>query len=238
MSKLRALALLGVAVPAVMGAAAAAESPPHVPGSAAFRATGNEPGWRLDIGASEMTLLTNLGQTRLVVPTPPAQATGSVTTYLARTDDGNLLVTITDRLCVDTMTGMPHPQSVQVTTGGQTLAGCGGDPASLLQGGEWSVVAIAGEPLVAGSQVTLDFAPDGSIAGKASCNRFVGGYKLSGEGLAITQPAGTMMMCDDALMKQEHAFLGALVKVHGFAIASDGALQLRTADGSSIEARR
>ena len=39
----------------------------------ASRATGNEPGWRLDIGSTELTLLTNFGQTRLVAATPIAQ---------------------------------------------------------------------------------------------------------------------------------------------------------------------
>ena len=45
-----------------------------------FRATGNEPSWRLDIGSTEMTLLTNFGQDRLVAATPTAQVSGGTTT--------------------------------------------------------------------------------------------------------------------------------------------------------------
>ena len=52
-------------------AVAAAQSPPTA--GIASRATGNEPGWRLDIGSTELTLLTNFGQTRLVAATPIAQ---------------------------------------------------------------------------------------------------------------------------------------------------------------------
>jgi heat shock protein HslJ len=205
---------------------------------APFRATGNEPSWRLDIGNTEMTLLTNFGQDRLVAATPKAQVSGGTTRYVARTDKGELTATIVDQLCVDSMSGMPHPQSVTVVVGGKTLTGCGGEPASLLQGAEWAVVEIGGKPLVEGSKVTLAFAPDGHLSGQASCNRFMSGYKLSGEGLAIAEPAGTRMMCEAALMEQESRFLAALGSVHNFSIAADGALQLSTGDGRTILARR
>jgi heat shock protein HslJ len=207
------------------------------PGTA-FRATGNEPSWRLDIGSAEMTLLTNFGQDRLVAATPTAKVSGRTTRYVARTDQGELTATIVDQLCVDSMSGMPHPKSVTVVVGGKTLTGCGGDPASLLQGAEWTVVEIGGAPLVAGSQVTLAFAPDGHLSGQASCNRFMSEYTLSGEGLAISKGAGTMMMCDAALMDQERRFLDALGGVQNFSIAADGALLLKTGDGRTIKARR
>ena len=168
-----------------------------------FRATGNEPSWRLDIGSSEMTLLTNFGQDRLVAATPTAQVSGGTTKYVARTKQGELIATIVDQLCVDSMSGMPHPQSVTVAIGGKTLSGCGGEPASLLQGAEWTVVEIGAAPLVAGSKVTLNFEPDGRLWGLSSCNGFAGAYALSGEGLAISKLAGTRMMCDTPLMAQE-----------------------------------
>ncbi len=203
-----------------------------------FRATGNEPSWRLDIGGTELTLLTNFGQDRLVAATPTAHVSGGTTTYLARSPQGELTATIVNQLCVDSMSGMPHPQSVTVVVGGQTLTGCGGDPASLLQGAEWSVVEIGGVPLVAGSTVTLDFAPDGRVSGHASCNNFMSEYALSGEGLAISKGAGTKMMCDAALMDQERRFLDALGGVQRFSIAADGALLLQTGDARAIKARR
>jgi heat shock protein HslJ len=221
---------------AVTPTVATARSPAKT--DTAFRATGNEPGWRLDIGRTELTLLTNFGQTRLVAPTPAAQVSGATTKYVARTDQGDLTATIVDQLCVDSMSGMPHPQAVTVVVGGQTLTGCGGEPASLLQGAEWTVMEIDGKPLVAGSKTTLAFAPDGSLSGNASCNRFMSKYTLSGEGLAIAEAAGTRMMCDAALMEQERAFLATLGSVQNFSIAADGALLLHTSDGRTIKARR
>jgi heat shock protein HslJ len=203
-----------------------------------FRATGNEPSWRLDIGSTEMTLLTNFGQDRLVAATPTAQVSGVTTRYVARTKQGELTATIVKQLCVDTMSGMPHPQSVTVVVGGKTLTGCGGEPASLLQGVEWTVTEIGAAPLIAGSKVTLDFAPDGRVSGHASCNNFTGAYTLSGEGLAISKVAGTRMMCDTALMDQERRFLESLGGVRNFSFAADGALLLNTGDGRTIKARR
>jgi heat shock protein HslJ len=97
---------------------------------------------------------------------------------------------------------------------------------------------ILSAPLVAGSQVTLGFAPDGHLSGHASCNRFMSEYTLSGEGFSIAKAAGTRMMCDAALMDQEHRFLDALGGVQNFSIAADGTLLLKTGDGRTITARR
>ena len=217
-------------------AVAQAQSPAAI--GTPFRATGNEPSWRLDIGSTEMTLLTNFGQDRIVAAAPKATVSGGTTTYVARTNQGDLTATIVNQLCVDSMSGMPHPQSVTVVVGGKTLTGCGGEPASLLQGAEWTVVEIGGATLVAGSKVTFDFAPDGRVSGHASCNNFTGAYTLSGEGLSISKVAGTRMMCETALMDQERKFLESLGGVQNFSIAADGALLLNTGDGRTIKARR
>ena len=220
--------------------ASTAVAPGQAPatGGTPFRATGNEPSWRLDVGSAEMTLLTNFGQDRLVAVTPTAQVSGGTTRYVARTHQGDLTATIVNQLCVDSMSGMPHPKSVTVVVGGRTLTGCGGEPASLLQGAEWSVVEIGGTPVIAESKVTLDFAQDGRVSGQASCNSFTSAYTLSGEGLTISKAAGTRMMCDPALMDQEGRFLDALGGVQSFSLAADGALLLKTSKGSAIKAQR
>jgi heat shock protein HslJ len=203
--------------------------------ASAFRASGNEPSWRLDIGSDEMSLQLDFGQTRLVAPTPTVKVTK---TYVAQTEQGEVLARVTDQLCVDSMSGMPHPQTVEVVTGGRTLTGCGGEPASLLHGAQWSVEKIDGTPIEAGSKVTLAFAQDGSLSGGASCNRFMGSYALSGEGLTVAPAATTRMACMDAQVNQERDFLALLGKVQSFSIEADGSLLLRAGDGRSIEARR
>jgi heat shock protein HslJ len=210
--------------------AAAAAQPP-------FRATGNEPGWRLDIADGTITLLTDLGQTRTVVPAPQATVKDGTRTYAGAEQGHAVTVTIIDQICVDTMSGMPHPNTVAVTLDGKKMNGCGGDPATLLHG-EWLVESLAGAPPVKGSTLTIAFEAPGRIHGTASCNRFTGGFALTGESLTITQPAATMMACiPEQVMAQETAFLKLLESVTRFSI--DGpVLTLTATDGRTITARR
>ena len=48
------------------------------------------------------------------------------------------------------------------------------------------------------------------MAGSGSCNRFRGGFKLTGEALTIEQLATTMMACPDQIMQQEQALIRQL----------------------------
>src|SRR6187200_1022918 len=80
------------------------------PGSAApFKAVGNEPGWTLDVGAGRLLLLTDGGKTRTVLPLPPVTKFEGGRRYETRNDSHALDVTILDRVCADSMTGMPRP---------------------------------------------------------------------------------------------------------------------------------
>ncbi len=200
----------------------------------AFRAGGNEPGWQLEMGAR--TLFTTAdGKTRIEAPTPVAEFVASARRYAMAP---NLQVTVTPRLCIDSMSGLPRPDTVNVVLDGRSLRGCGGDPASLLQGGEWTVEDIGGAGMVDGSRATLNFDADGQLSGSGSCNRYSGSYRLSGEGLSVSsKTAMTLMACVPALMQQESRFMQLLAQTRRFRFAADGALILEAADGS-ITARR
>lgn len=206
--------------------------------SKAFRARGNEPSWSLDVDGGEMTLISLQGIKRLVAPTPAPQRTAAFTRYVAKADGTHFTVTVFERVCRDTMTGMPHPNAVEVLLDGGKLTGCGGDPASLLQGREWVVADIDGAGLIDGSRATLSFGDNGRVSGRASCNAYTGQYSLSGEGLSISETAGTMMACAAPLMRQEALFLGVLRDVRRFDFRPDGALVLQTDDRRTITARR
>ncbi|MEX2125276.1 MAG: YbaY family lipoprotein [Woeseia sp.] len=214
------------------------------PGSAdesLFTARGNEPGWLLTIDAQNMTLKWNYGDDETVVPVPepsPSGASGDGRSYVSVTEAQDLRVDVVDRICRDSMTGMPHPNGVTVSIDGQTLQGCGGSPASLLQDGEWVVEDIAGKGIIDSSRATLNFGADGSLAGRASCNSYGATWTLSGEGLAVGQARGTLMACAPALDGQEREFLRLLGAASHFDITDDGALVIRTADGETITARR
>ena len=204
----------------------------------AFRAIGNEPGWRLEITDTKMTFLANTGQTRLEVPTPAAETTSASKRYVAKTGGHDLMVTIFDRTCTDTMSGMPYPNEVVVVFDGKQVKGCGGDPGALLQGAEWVVEDVNGTGIIDRSRATLHFGTDRRISGKASCNTYTGEYTLTGEGLTISKTATTMMACAPALMRQEDLFLDVLKNVQGFTLTPDGALILHTGDRRTMTARR
>jgi heat shock protein HslJ len=206
--------------------------------ASSFRASGNEPGWRLDITEDSMTLLLDNGQSRVAVARPPVQMTGDRRRYATTAAGRSLTASVADSICSDTMTGMPYPTTVVVEFGDRTLRGCGGDPAALLRGGEWVVEDLDGGGMIDGSRVTLQFGDDGRISGRASCNRYFGAYTLTGERLAVSQLGATKMACAPALMTQESSFFDLLGNTQRFSVSSDGALILHTADGRTLTARR
>jgi heat shock protein HslJ len=145
-------------------------------------------------------------------------------------------VTVYERRCADSMSGMPHPHAVEVTALGRTYRGCGGEPRGLLQGAEWVVSDITGASL-AGSRVTLNFGADGRAYGRGPCNPYDAGYELSGEGLRFSLDAATLKSCETKMMREERAFFDALGQVVRFEIANDGALVLRASGDRKITAR-
>jgi heat shock protein HslJ/uncharacterized lipoprotein YbaY len=203
-----------------------------------YRATGHEPGWRLDITARTMTLVADDERTRIEAPTPVAEPGEGFTRFRAPAAGVGLVATIFERPCTDSMTGMPYPNAVTVAFAGRTLAGCGGDPATLLRGAEWVVADLAGRRVIERSRATLAFDADGRVSGRGSCNRYTATYALTGEGLTIAKPASTMTACAPALMQQERLFFDLLAQVRRFSFSADGALVLHTEDGRTIAARR
>jgi len=203
-----------------------------------FRATGNEPGWRLDITGTTMTLLADYGKTRIELPVPPLETSVGLRRYTSSYGGKDLKVSIFERRCTDTMSGMPHPNAVVVVFEDRTLHGCGGDPATLLQGAEWVVEDLDGRGIIDRSRMTLKFGSDGRLSGRASCNNYWGTYSLTGEVLTVSQIAATRKACPESLMSQENGFLGLLKEIKRFSISPDGALILYTGDQSTIKARR
>jgi heat shock protein HslJ len=207
--------------------------------SADWRASGNEPFWSLSRSGGEMTLETEFGANRVSFSAPYAKHIDDQTVVYA-TSIGNdpLEVTVRTELCVDTMTGMPRPEQVTIVLGAKRLGGCGGDPASLLHGREWSVDSLARRPVLAEPRISMLFAANGELSGLGSCNRFNAKYTISGEGLAIGKGMSSMMACEEPIMQQEQLFLELLERVSRFSIAADGALILHSDQERTITARR
>lgn len=201
--------------------------------AASWTARGNEPGWRVDVSETAINFSSMDGETFAIEPIPePVRAEG-IEVYTGTTADQTLTLVAIDRICTDNMSGMPFPKAVVVTIGGRALVGCGGDPLNLLVG-EWKVEEISGTPVIAGSEISIGFDPDGSMHGNASCNRFFGGFSLTGEGLTLSPGGATRMACLDGLMEQEQKFLAALEEVSRFESFPDGVLRLIDVGGSAV----
>lgn len=228
-------ACLGTALAAC--APAVDEPPPALapagPTPILFRATGNEPGWLLEIRAAQTTLAADYGERRLSVATPAPETIANGRRYAAQ----GLTVTILDVLCVDGMSGRPHPQTVSVLFEGRELKGCGGDPAELLRGEAWTVESLDGTRLAEPPFPTLQFDEAGRVSGSTSCNSYTGAYTITGEGVTLSKVASTRKACLPGVMDREQQFLRILESVQRFDIGPGGTLVLEAAAGTLIARR-
>ncbi|MFW5815590.1 MAG: META domain-containing protein [Wenzhouxiangella sp.] len=202
---------------------------------------GQEPGWHLRIDEEAIVLRAHYGEQDLSFPPAPAQISAAGFRYETATEDHGLTVLIDRQVCSDTMADLVYPYRVRYTLDGVAELGCGGDPAEVLMGGEWRIERIGDEPVAAGTEPTIEFwSEDGEarFAGRASCNRYMGGFRLTGEGLKLTPAASTLMACpDEAQALQERRLLALLAEVYGFGIDDDGRLLLRAGGGDIVAAR-
>lgn len=205
--------------------------------TASLTARGNEPGWQIRISDAELSFNALGGESFTIKPAPQPTRQGDSDTYQATVEGRQFALTIAARTCVDTMSGMPYPKTATVVLGDLKLAGCAGEPADLLLG-DWQVDEIRGKTNVAGSKPTLAFDPDGRIHGNGSCNRFFGGFTLTGEGLTISETGASMMMCEQPLMDQEHNLLKALEAVQRFEVTQEGHVQLLDHEGQKLVSLR
>jgi heat shock protein HslJ len=222
--------------PAIVTGSFACESTEPAAPQQPLTGRGNEPGWSVTIGADEIELVADYGATRAMFPKPAPETSGEVTRYVVA--DAAVTITLLERPCADSMSGMFYPLTVTVERPEGVLSGCGGEAVSLLLGPAWVVESIDGTAISADSRVTIAFHEGGRIDGLASCNRYLATYELTGEGLAIRGGASTMMACEPSLMEQERRFLDALAAVRRFEIAPDGALVLLADGGPKLIARR
>lgn len=196
-------------------------------------ARGNEPGWRILVSEGQMQAELDYGETVIEGAWPLAQVDEESLTY----QTADLDLAVSPQLCHDDMSGQAYPETVTLTRGDNSFHGCAGETMDLLTGPEWQVEDVAGAGVIDASHITLAFDGD-RVAGSTGCNRFTGGFELTGEGLSFKPLALTRMMCPEALMQQEARVLEALSNVDRFDIDETGALVLFGQGEPLITARR
>lgn len=91
-----------------------------------FRATGNEPGWHLEIKDEQQLLFVgDYGARRLLLAGPEKVAGEAGTSYRASSGGDAIEVRVSDMPCTDTMQGTPFPATVEVQLNGKFYQGCG-----------------------------------------------------------------------------------------------------------------
>ncbi|MDT8328367.1 MAG: META domain-containing protein [Roseovarius sp.] len=189
-----------------------------------YHAGGNEPGWAVVFDGDSAEITADYGEIRRSAARPDVHVTpGAYTFYMP---SAGARLTISDKLCKDDATGMPHPHTALLTLGKREFHGCGGNPAELLLGPTWQVTRLGDSPLVEPENLTLNFVAPDRVAGSTGCNRMVGGFSLTGEGIQFGTMSSTMMACPAPLMEQEKHMLDALEQVTRFDITEEGALIL------------
>jgi heat shock protein HslJ/uncharacterized membrane protein len=96
---------------------------------AELRATGNEPGWVLELLSDQIVFIGDYGAKRVTTARPAKQigSTRGEETYIAATDAHRMTVRIQPGPCLDSMSGDRHASTVHVELDGKTHRGCG-DP--------------------------------------------------------------------------------------------------------------
>jgi len=196
-----------------------------------FRASGNEPFWAIDYDGWQITLQQ---------PGVPARSFDAQ--VAERRPDGlalqgkeggeTLRLDIGEGVCQDSMSGLMRPYAVALHSGGQALQGCGGDPARVLQGVRWVLKSMGDAALAA--PAWIEFLPEGRLAGHNGCNRLMGNYTITGEGITFGQLGTTRMACAPEAMAQGNAVDRYLSAVRGFSVDAEDTLILATGEGELV----
>lgn len=209
-----------IIVLAAMGAAeASAES---------LVARGNEPFWRLEIGAEAITF-EPMGQPAVTAPVTSRTTVDGHPRILA----GGIEVTVIQQLCADTMTGMAFPVRVEISHEGKRYAGCGGDTMTAIEGG-WRIIRLGNDQPPEGTVLTVEFGRDGQVGGKSGCNRYGGSFTLSGEGLSLGPLRATRMACPPGQMETEQRVLDLLQNVTRVTPGENAQIKLMAGDDTAL----
>jgi heat shock protein HslJ len=104
-------------------------------------------------------------------------------------------------------------------------------PQPALTGVRWTLVELDGQAVVDDVHtpyLELDAEPS-TLSGSGGCNRLVGSYESSSDGIRLGPVATTLRACDEQVMRREAAFLDALEAVDGLELDALGLALL--ADG-------
>ena len=182
-----------------------------------FVATGTEPFWTLEIGPERGMRFKSLsGLDSLLTPLPePNQAQDApVLRYRAVTAAGELIVTIAQRDCTNSMSGetVPYTVAVQAKTALmpklREFAGCGRYLGDYRLHDLWALESINGQAVAAAQfaqkkpYLELNLT-SGQVLGFSGCNGFGGSLTPERAGLRFGTLRGTLLACPALAFEQK-----------------------------------
>jgi heat shock protein HslJ/uncharacterized membrane protein len=153
-----------------------------------FKATGNEPSWSLEIDFDYKMHFRSLNHPKeLITPVPNVEMVQDqqAEQYHAVTESGELLVTITKKICSDPMSGEQFPNkvsvSVKLTADDEftEYTGCGGRLLDYRLHNIWALEEMEGQKMTSddfGKEIPIleIFTAEGRVGGQDGCNRLSG----------------------------------------------------------------
>jgi len=157
----------------------------------AYRAIGTEPFWSLTITRDQL-IYDDVEDRRTAIRKPRPQTVNGNVYFRTRA----MTVAIRNQECSDGMSDRRFADAVRVKIGRRTLNGCGRayPDARSLDGSEWRIASIGGQPVTLPRPATIAFTED-RVSGSTGCNRFMGDYSIQAGRLSTPRLAMTRMAC-------------------------------------------
>ena len=186
-----------------------------------FFARGNEPNWTLEIDFEKAISFATMDDIKIITPAVDGikAQDSDVTLYSAKTDSGELVITVIKDNCQDNMSGEKFSYKVRVEAKNsgdvnfKTFEGCGKFLYDMRLYDIYVMEEMTGfnlkkEKLQKGSP-TFEFnLTEMRFGGHAGCNSLSGNIEVVGNKITFGNLMGTLMACPN--MKLEKAVIGAL----------------------------
>lgn len=152
-----------------------------------------------------------------------------------------LSLNLAETRCRTADAALSFPLRAQLVAQGLDITpdGCAGNPLDLLGGGAWRVLSLLGIPLdlASGGELTIEL-NNGRIAGRGTCNRYVGTARTETGRLEFRDFGTTRLACAANLRNIELRFLDALEAATGFDVSASGQLTLFAGPMPLLTAKR
>jgi heat shock protein HslJ/uncharacterized protein YecT (DUF1311 family) len=126
---------------------------------------------------------------------------------------------------------LPEPLPMEAATADAPAAAAPDEDAAMILATTWRALAIDGEPVADGVEITLELDEAAAFAGLGGCNRYFGTAGVTAERIAFGQVGATRMACPEPAMSEEQRYFQALEAVTGWRVEDD-VLELLDDDGA------